>query len=187
MSGDSMMVCKFKNTGNISFAYPQIKLNFQTPLPPGMSIVSGQQGFNVIASSWNPGEMAYAKLYYNVSQPIPANYTVNYTVSATNLAPANVDTCTFNGTFSVNLNPVNVGLDKMNNLNFSISPNPVQNILNIQSDKLPTLVNIYSIEGKQVLQASNQTQIHLETIPSGLYIIEVQSGNLIARKKFIKQ
>ncbi len=187
MSGDSMMVCKFKNTSNMGFAYPQIKLNFQTPLPPGMSIISGQQGFNVIASSWNPGEMAYAKLYYNVSQPIPANYTVSYTVSATNLAPANVDTCTFNGTFSINLNPVSVGVENVNNFDFSISPNPVQNTINIKSEKLIAAVRVFSIEGKLLLKANNQTQIHIEFIPAGLYILEVQSGNSIARKKFIKQ
>lgn len=92
---------------------------------------------------------------------------------------------------------INTGLD---NLNFTESvrlyPNPVNEVLNIQVDKLDKtgniLVKVYNINGSMVYQQQHNTtdktiQIDANTWSKGTYLIDLTYQNQDIRKKFIKE
>ena len=67
-------------------------------------------------------------------------------------------------------------------------PNPVFNILTLNS-KLPiTKVEIYSILGKKIEQINSDfNSISTENISSGIYMIRIYSENNIMVRKLIKE
>ena len=70
---------------------------------------------------------------------------------------------------------------------FSISPNPVRDILNIHISEELSQVKIYNLNGQCVLRA-NQMDIDVSALPQGMYILrtETTSGAPL-QAKFIKQ
>lgn len=70
---------------------------------------------------------------------------------------------------------------------FSISPNPVNAILHLQTDEELSQVNIYNLNGQCVLQAS-QADIDVSALPQGMYILRAETTDGNAHQaKFIKQ
>jgi hypothetical protein len=70
---------------------------------------------------------------------------------------------------------------------FSISPNPVSNILNI-TDLEPEQIRITDIFGKVVLeQNENASKVNVQALPPGLYMIRLSSRNRTFISKFIKE
>ncbi|MBR1808578.1 MAG: C10 family peptidase [Paludibacteraceae bacterium] len=68
-----------------------------------------------------------------------------------------------------------------------ITPNPVNNILNIYYSKEISVITIYSLSGQPVLQTT-ETEINVSSLPAGMYIVRaltVDGEQLQA--KFIKQ
>jgi serine protease AprX len=59
----------------------------------------------------------------------------------------------------------------------SIYPNPTSSILNIQSDKEISGLQLISVEGKLIRKYGNQTQLNMEELPKGVYILKVQLKN----------
>ncbi len=80
-------------------------------------------------------------------------------------------------------------VNKITEDNFKIYPNPVSDILNITADKEEKYnINILSIDGKSCLKktCANNSQLNIEKLKQGVYIIEINSENFVYRKKFIK-
>jgi hypothetical protein len=83
--------------------------------------------------------------------------------------------------------------DFKNVISFSIFPNPVTSILNIQFSKSLTVGNIkvFDILGKQLLNeeinSNNLTQLNVSNLSKGMYLIKVTSGENTQTKRFIKQ
>ena len=78
------------------------------------------------------------------------------------------------------------------NPSIELFPNPTSNRLIIRLDGLTgqdILVKLFALNGIQMFikpLASNQTNvINLNGIPSGLYLLYVQSGNISIKKKLI--
>jgi hypothetical protein len=78
-------------------------------------------------------------------------------------------------------------------LDFKIFPNPVQNVLTIQSaqDHDISDVHIYQLTGQEVLKNRNrndQSRINVSSLQKGIYLISVeyQSGKRVS-KTFVKQ
>lgn len=70
-------------------------------------------------------------------------------------------------------------------LQLRIYPNPVKSVLNF-SERC-TQVEIYSLEGKKVMQARDIEKINTELLASGIYIVKAQSVNgKTTTTKFIK-
>ena len=96
-----------------------------------------------------------------------------------------------------NLNWMNISLkpasveDIINNNVFTIYPNPVSDILTVNSTEELNSISIYNINGQCVYQLSNLANnltLNLKNLPSGLYsIIATKHKNNIQLKKFIKQ
>jgi uncharacterized delta-60 repeat protein len=65
-------------------------------------------------------------------------------------------------------------------------PNPVSNILNINTNKKIDLVSVYNVQGQLVLESKVSSSINVESLTSGQYIIKIISENKTQIKKFIK-
>ncbi|WP_051220613.1 T9SS type A sorting domain-containing protein [Flavobacterium filum] len=69
-----------------------------------------------------------------------------------------------------------------------IYPNPVDEVLHIQSTNFRTInaVKIYDLQGKLVKEATNET-INVSSLAEGLYIVKVETEEGEFSKKFIKK
>ncbi|TSA50780.1 MAG: T9SS C-terminal target domain-containing protein [Sphingobacteriales bacterium] len=190
---DSMIRVVFKNTSNYGFAYPLVKFIFLDPLPTGMSVETSSQQFQVITAAWNPGIQTPAKCYFAVNNPIPPNYLLHFLIRATNLSPANVDSCMFADTFVVNLNPQTVSVFNIKKSDFSIYPNPVSDDLIINSSILQGhSILITDISGRKLkmeILKSDSQKISLIDFESGTYFISVlnSEGDIILTRKLVKE
>ena len=77
------------------------------------------------------------------------------------------------------------GVDEHRQLESSIYPNPVKNILTIDGLVIQDVV-IYSVLGKAVLILSNQNTIDVSSLSKGVYFIKVSDGINSTTIKFIK-
>ena len=72
-----------------------------------------------------------------------------------------------------------------NNLEVALYPNPVRDILNIESENDIQSVEIYNIQGQKVL-SSNQNQINVSDLAAGMYMVRIQDAeNNIATEKIV--
>lgn len=78
-----------------------------------------------------------------------------------------------------------LGLNDFDNISFKLSPNPTNNILNIQSKTPVENVKIYSPQGVLINEFSSNT-IDVSQLSSGMYFIEITVDGRRATKKFIK-
>ena len=70
---------------------------------------------------------------------------------------------------------------------FSVSPNPVNAILHIQTTEELAQVKIYNLNGQRVLQSA-QTDIDVSALPQGMYILRAETTDGNAHQtKFIKR
>lgn len=71
---------------------------------------------------------------------------------------------------------------------FSIYPNPVLDVFNIQCNEKINRISIYTIQGEEVmLQTTNLNSIDMHSLASGIYIIRCEGNNFIRTQKIIKQ
>ena len=74
-----------------------------------------------------------------------------------------------------------------NNLEVVLYPNPVSDILNIETALDLKSVEVYNIQGQKVM-SSNQKQINVADLAAGMYMIRIEDAdNAIATKKFVKR
>lgn len=77
------------------------------------------------------------------------------------------------------------GSENNANVEFVLYPNPVNDILNIQSALDIKSVEILNINGQKVL-SSKQKQINVSHLPAGMYMVRIQDvDNNTATKKII--
>ena len=92
----------------------------------------------------------------------------------------------------------NVSMIKKNTLsvqdlvefNFSLSPNPTKNMLNLSAQKAINNVELYNVLGKQVFSQkveAKQANISVAHLSKGIYIAKVTIGNSTGSYKFIKE
>lgn len=79
-------------------------------------------------------------------------------------------------------------------VDLNIFPNPVKDIINVNSDKLLASIHVYSLSGqlmkfKQMLSIQRNNFIDVSDLPPGLYIIAVQTldGKIFKQTKIILQ
>lgn len=70
-------------------------------------------------------------------------------------------------------------------LNFNLYPNPFQNVLTIQTEEEISLVRLFDLKGR-VLIEKNTTTLNLEHLEKGYYFIQITSGTKIATRKVLK-
>lgn len=85
-----------------------------------------------------------------------------------------------------------VGITELKTMLYTVYPNPTNNIINIQFEKVgeSTSYELTSIEGKIVLEGkvnNNLTQLDLSRESKGIYLLKVISNKKITTHKIIKQ
>jgi len=90
--------------------------------------------------------------------------------------------CLDNIKYNIELNKQTVYTSK-NKVN--IFPNPVSNILYFSKPVIST--NIYDIYGKVIFSATNTSHLNIESLPSGVYVIEIKTQDSIEYQNFIKK
>ncbi|WP_445454771.1 T9SS type A sorting domain-containing protein [Flavobacterium sp. 25HG05S-40] len=79
---------------------------------------------------------------------------------------------------------------EVSNNHFTLSPNPVQNILNIKSQDGISIdtITIFDVLGKIVYSGNNiQDHINVENLKDGLYFVKIKSGYINSSFKIIKR
>lgn len=82
-----------------------------------------------------------------------------------------------------------LGVSNLNtSSNFNIYPNPVQNILHIESESSQIQVAIIDLSGQVVLEHElvSQKQINLEKLPKGVYFIQITDMEKTKILRFVK-
>ena len=78
-------------------------------------------------------------------------------------------------------------VNNVDNQQFTYFPNPVKDVLNIQTDAKIAVVKIFDITGRNVL-TTQQKQLDVSALPSGYYLLQVRfSQGQIATKKILIQ
>jgi hypothetical protein len=73
-------------------------------------------------------------------------------------------------------------------VDFSIYPNPVKNVLNIQSEKAIANVQVSDMLGKSVMSQNNGGSVVVSTLPNGIYFVAITAEDgAIGTKKFVKE
>jgi len=77
----------------------------------------------------------------------------------------------------------------INNLNFNIYPNPASSKLFIENMYLKNSSYVITdVSGREILKDKLQSEINIEDLQQGIYIINLYSNNeLYGRKRFVKQ
>ncbi len=78
------------------------------------------------------------------------------------------------------------GVDEMK-IKFSVSPNPVQDELTIQSDEDNLTYTIFNLNGQtlEVSQLNIGKTISVNQLDNGMYLLQLQLGNRKSLQKFI--
>ncbi len=78
----------------------------------------------------------------------------------------------------------------LSNNSLSIFPNPASEILNIRGITEETTASIYTVNGK-LMQANklfnNNSQININSLSKGIYVVRLQTGKNTVVEKFVKQ
>lgn len=69
----------------------------------------------------------------------------------------------------------------------TIYPNPVTDILTVQSSEKINDIEIYDISGKKIKVTTNDNKVNVKNLPSGSYIIRLTTQAGMITKKFIKR
>ena len=77
-------------------------------------------------------------------------------------------------------------VDDQNQLDISIYPNPVIDKLFIQGLSNPTKISVYNLLGKLVLSKTTSSEINVDNLQIGIYIIKIVDEQKEIIRKFIK-
>ena len=84
--------------------------------------------------------------------------------------------------------PINLNLkDNSFENKFLVYPNPVKDILNINSNENIKLIDLYTLEGKLVGTYNNSQKIDISKLQSTIYLLEILTESNIYYKKIIKK
>jgi len=81
--------------------------------------------------------------------------------------------------------PVSIKEDLLDQT-ISLSPNPVESILTINSELTAKQVQVVNINGKVLLQKENTNEINVEQLTAGVYFMKISVSNQSVTKKFVK-
>lgn len=78
------------------------------------------------------------------------------------------------------------GIDELK-IKFSISPNPVSNVLTVNTDEQNIDYTVFNLNGQTLLQNNLDAQrtISVEQLENGMYLLQLTSGNRKTIQKFI--
>lgn len=165
----------------------------QTQIDTWINFVITYNAFDGRANYYKNGAYVGGQNHYN-QQTVVTNTTGTNIVLGTSLA-ANFGTSNFliddlkiysGALTATQIQSLSSKDFQANNLKFSMSPNPANNILNIDMEKEVQSVEIYSLQGQKVFFGNDKT-IDITNLSSGMYMVRVQDvDGGIATQKLMK-
>jgi hypothetical protein len=195
--GDSVLMIPLKNVSVAQYyAYPMAKLNVLSPLPAGMSLVTSSSDYVVFASSFNPGDVYPVQFFFQVNQAIPANFLVTLKLYG-KFEPGQPvpDTCVFDSSFVVNLNPQGSSglLENKKERHGFLFPNPAADYIRLQSKSNEysplSTYEIINLEGLIIARGEfiKGKNIDVSFLPPGIYFVRENFADFSYRNyKFVK-
>lgn len=120
------------------------------------------------------------------SQLREMNTTTGLTVSLGTITPGVIDQFGYGSFYDADL----LDLQGANPLDFSVYPNPVIDILKVQSNVFLYQIDIYALDGSKVMSITPQhpsTEIDMRALSSGFYLMTIQLEGTTYTHKFIKE
>tara|TARA_B110000093_G_C12709684_1_gene301628 strand:- start:136 stop:579 length:444 start_codon:yes stop_codon:yes gene_type:complete len=94
---------------------------------------------------------------------------------------------TYNWTFTDDsLDCATAGVDDQNLLAIAVYPNPAKDKLCILGLSKPSKVSIYNVLGKLVFSETTSSEVDLEGLQTGVYIVKIRDQQKETTRKFIK-
>ncbi len=149
-------------------------------------VVNG--GTHVTHTAGGTGDTVWTFEWTAPSTAVEGNEITFYTaVNATNANGGTSGDQVVKTSVAYNLN--SIGVADKDLLEMSIYPNPAVDVLNVSIDDYQDAqVQITDLTGKVVLtQALSSKEVNISHLNSGLYMLNVQSGNLQANAKLLKE
>jgi hypothetical protein len=90
----------------------------------------------------------------------------------------------------VYLDDLILGTQNVSQNTVSFYPNPVENILHLNSKEAIDAVSVYTITGQMVTNVTfneNKTELNLSNLASGVYLVKVSSNGSVENLKVVKQ
>ena len=185
------------NQGDGSFLSPDIYFNPDNTSPGQGQVADGSIVWFFPHDAWFPVELIVdidAKtlvMYVDGLEAIPAgtpfsDTTVPYLGAIDFYAPSQFTTYYVDDivtAFGV------LSTENFTKNEFSVYPNPVKDVLNIETTTAVDQVVIYDLLGKIVLQENPSTispRINMSSLPSGAYLVKVKIGNSSKTVKVLK-
>jgi len=78
------------------------------------------------------------------------------------------------------------GIEENETINFGLYPNPATSTLSIETDAIIETISIFKITG-ELVQTETSKSFSVAALPSGIYLMELNMGNGIQTKRFIKE
>lgn len=90
----------------------------------------------------------------------------------------------------VNLDDLILGTTTLETTIVSYYPNPVKDVLNLNTKEAINSVAVYNVTGQKVTNVSiseNNTQVDFSNLASGVYFVEVTSNGSVENLKVVKE
>jgi type IX secretion system substrate protein len=114
---------------------------------------------------------------------------VTYYAESTNEAGCPSTDRNAGGRLAITVTQSTLGTPALTNSGLIIAPNPVKDVLSIDSKQNITSVEVYNLIGQRVLNAlpnTQQTQINMSALSAGTYMMKVTAGNSVKTVKVVK-
>ena len=82
-----------------------------------------------------------------------------------------------------------IGISEMESVNIEIYPNPVKDMLKIESNEFQIdKIEIVNLSGKTIYQFNHpENQINVSELPQGIYFVKLETNRGIITKRFVKE
>ena len=184
------------NTIRDAFSEPGPSSSLERPIPPA-DVSSNESGdWTLISNTVSDNERTIVATRNNDTQD-SLDYVFSASVGSLSIIYAMGGTSTYAWHGPENrggtaLSVTTLGINKNRLLNFEIYPNPGLDVLNIQ---LPTGIEkaevcVFDYTGRLILSktiSSNDTEIDVQKISKGIYMIRVATNTKIGVQRFIKK
>lgn len=94
----------------------------------------------------------------------------------------------FQAVLNIKYGASTMGVDAVNTSQLDVYPNPATDILTIKTDQHIENFSVFSVSGQLMLSGTTPSkEIFIRDLPSGMYLLNVQSGDSVQKVKFIKR
>ena len=143
--------------------------------------------FNQPIGNWDVSNVTYMDNMFNSATSFNQDIS-NWCVTNISSEPTNFS---INAPLIESNKPVwgtcpTASVDDQNQLNISIYPNPVLDKLFIQGLLNPTKISVYNILGKSVFSKTTSSEINVDNLQSGIYILKIVDNQKEIVRRFIK-